>query len=389
MRILFCSMGGLGHTLPLIPMAQACLRLGHRVYWATSEDTRSHLHAHGIETTRLGAEPTLYSEQTHAQLPELLGLHGRDRASAFGPKFFQLIAQDTLDPLRRIVQEYKPDFIVYEPGLLSAPLVAAEHHIASIHHAFGIRRPLSRLHATALAVEPLWDHAGIPIPGYGSFGRSDFIDLTPPCLVADANPTQRRVWPMRVQSAHPAGQTQTNPLLEAWLAERAGEPLVYLSFGTVQHGNPMLKLAAQALAELPIRLLVTSADPMLAETLSPMGKRVLVCHFVSQALVLPHCQCVVSHAGSGTFLGALAAGVPQLALPQAADQFLNADALVQTATGLSLEPHQQTAQTIAAHAWQLLTLASFSARAGVVAREWAQMPSADAVAQAAFTPSTS
>ena len=47
--------------------------------------------------------------------------------------------------------------------------------------------------------------------------------------------------------------------------------------------------------------------------------------WVDQAEVLDRCTAVVSHAGSGTFLGALARGLPQLCLPLAADQFRNAE----------------------------------------------------------------
>ena len=39
---------------------------------------------------------------------------------------------------------------------------------------------------------------------------------------------------------------------------------------------------------------------------------------------------VVHHGGSGTMLGALAHGLPQLRRPQGADQFLNAEALLPT-----------------------------------------------------------
>jgi UDP:flavonoid glycosyltransferase YjiC (YdhE family) len=73
---------------------------------------------------------------------------------------------------------------------------------------------------------------------------------------------------------------------------------------------------------------------------------VTVARWVNQADVLPHCAAVVSHGGSGTFLGALGLGLPQLCLPQAADQFRNAAAAVTTGAGLALAPDAATPEAV-------------------------------------------
>ena len=46
--------------------------------------------------------------------------------------------------------------------------------------------------------------------------------------------------------------------------------------------------------------------------------------FIPQSLLLPHCDLVVSHAGSGSVIGALTHGLPMVLLPMGADQPLNA-----------------------------------------------------------------
>jgi UDP:flavonoid glycosyltransferase YjiC (YdhE family) len=48
---------------------------------------------------------------------------------------------------------------------------------------------------------------------------------------------------------------------------------------------------------------------------------------VAQSEVLPLVDLIVHHGGTGTVLGALEAGLPQLLLPQGADQFFNAEML--------------------------------------------------------------
>lgn len=63
---------------------------------------------------------------------------------------------------------------------------------------------------------------------------------------------------------------------------------------------------------------------------------VVIARYIPQDLLFPRCAVVISHGGSGTLLGALAAGIPQLCLPQAADQFRNARACTAASAGVDL-----------------------------------------------------
>lgn len=101
--------------------------------------------------------------------------------------------------------------------------------------------------------------------------------------------------------------------------------------------------------------------------------------YVPQVAQLPHCDLVVSHAGSGTFLSALALGLPQLCLPQGADQFLNAASITSTGAGLCLMPGEATADAVREAASRLLDEGSFRQAASQIGRSIAQMPSVDEV----------
>lgn len=103
-----------------------------------------------------------------------------------------------------------------------------------------------------------------------------------------------------------------------------------------------------------------------------------------QADLLPHVDVVVHHGGSGTTLGALTVGAPQLVLPQGADQFANADALVATGAGLRLLPHELSADAIADRTRTLLPHDGHAAHrdaAHAISEEIASMPSPEAVAR--------
>jgi UDP:flavonoid glycosyltransferase YjiC (YdhE family) len=76
--------------------------------------------------------------------------------------------------------------------------------------------------------------------------------------------------------------------------------------------------------------------------------------WVPQAELLPHVDVVVHHGGSGTTLGALTVGAPQLILPQGADQFANAYAVGAAGAGLPLLLDELSADAIAEPVRKLL-----------------------------------
>jgi len=88
---------------------------------------------------------------------------------------------------------------------------------------------------------------------------------------------------------------------------------------------------------------------------------------------------VISHAGSGTLLATMAAGIPQLCLPQGADQFRNAAACAGAGAGLALLGAESTQSAIASSVERLLAEDSFRAAAASLADEIGAMPDAAAL----------
>ena len=83
----------------------------------------------------------------------------------------------------------------------------------------------------------------------------------------------------------------------------------------------MISRAIAEIAPLDVDILVAvgpEGDPTL---LGEVPSNVHVERFVAQSAVLPMVDLIVQHGGIGTVLGALGAGLPQLVLPQGADQF--------------------------------------------------------------------
>lgn len=109
--------------------------------------------------------------------------------------------------------------------------------------------------------------------------------------------------------------------------------------------------------------------------------RVRVERYVPQTQVLPECDVIVSHAGSGTSVATLALGLPQLCLPQGADQFLNATAIASAGAGISLMSGEQEAEAIRDAVARLLDDSSFRDAAQRISVSIASMPSPDDVAE--------
>ena len=88
---------------------------------------------------------------------------------------------------------------------------------------------------------------------------------------------------------------------------------------------------------------------------------------------------MVSHAGSGTFLAALAAGLPQVVLPLAADQFVNAAAGVAAGAAIRVDSGAFEAAAVWGALLRLLGDPSYAPAAARVQDEIRAMPAPDHV----------
>ena len=181
------------------------------------------------------------------------------------------------------------------------------------------------------------------------------------------------------QHLAPAPVVSAVQALPELVTEDSSRPLVYVTFGTVFNDTTPLRAVAEGARALDVRLLVTvgpEADP---SDLGPQPPHVHVMRYIPQEQLLHHCKAVVSHAGSGTFLAAAAAGLPQLCAAQGADQYLNAEACSRSGIGISLPvPVAPTDVTVALE--RLLSEPAYKTAAFQMGRDIADMPTPDEVA---------
>jgi UDP:flavonoid glycosyltransferase YjiC (YdhE family) len=370
-RVLVSSTSGYGHVLPMVPLARAMLARGHDVLWATSADAAARVRGAGIETADAGMTETeigpVRADLRHARA----GLPPEELAAYVFPRMFGAArTPPMLAALLPIARQWAPDLLVHEQGEFAAPLVGTELGVPHVTHAFGGATPAETVAAAAERVAGLWAALGRDMPAYAGCYEHLYLDICPPSLQTVSLAHIRDVQPLQ-----PVSYTgdPTAPL-PTGLAGDDDRPLVYLTLGTVQDRSTVLRPVVAALAALDLRLLVTVGPLGDPDALGPQPSNVVVERYLPQTAVLPLCAAVVSHAGSGTVLGAAALALPQVCLPQGADQFRNACGIVRAGAGVALHPDQATPDAVAQAVHDVLTRPEHRVGAGEVRAEIEAMP---------------
>ena len=380
MKILFASSPGVGHVQPVIGLALAARRRGHAIAWATARDARSFLEAQSIEVFDAGAPFVECQNEYRARWPEKSMLKGRDIAGhAFPRQFGNVIASRMLPGLEHAISQWKPDLIINETGAVAAPLAARKFGVRHITHAFGLPMPASRLHHTANEIAPLWQAAGWDVPEFAGLYDHGAIEISAPSLqTACPNPVLAKKALLQRPSSVTAGPNDRLPdSLREFLNSRAGQPIIYVTFGTVFNKHTGIAAVLDAAAKISALIVATTGAGVSATPTKALARNVWIGDYVPQSLLLPLCSVVVSHAGSGTITGAISHGLPQLCLPQGADQFRNADALAACDAGVSLEGESVNESSIANAMQRLLDDSSFRHNAEKLKQEIAKMPTPD------------
>jgi MGT family glycosyltransferase len=166
----------------------------------------------------------------------------------------------------------------------------------------------------------------------------------------------------------PANVRVVGPRLDdpAWAGEwsppAGDDPLVLVGMSsTFMDHAEMLQRAATALGELPVRGLVTTGPSIALEAIEAPPNVTLV-ERAPHSEVLRHAKAVVTHAGHGTVLKALAAGVPVVAIPLGRDQLDNAARVAHHGAGLRLKPKAKP-EAIARAVRRVIEEPSFAANA--------------------------
>ncbi len=327
-RVLLGAFGDPGHAFPMIALGRALAARGNDVTLQTWTRWRDHVEAEGM---RFAPAPE-YAVFPYS--PEPLG-------------FYEAVVHATRDTMP-LIEQLAPDVVVADiltlaPGLAAEragiPLATLIPHVypAGEPH-FPIYSLGARLPRTA-AGRMAWRRAQVLIARGLELGRAELnetraqlglkaIDhhhggLSRELVLVGTFPQLEypRAWPAHV---HVVGPLMWEPPADDVEPPEGEGPLVLIAPSTAQDAeHRLLSAAVRGLADQPLRVLATWNRRPPPRPL-PVPRNASIVEWLSYARTMPRCDVVVTHAGHGTLVRALASGCAVVACPATGDMNENA-----------------------------------------------------------------
>ncbi len=378
-KIALAALPAFGHVYPLMPLGEALAAAGAEVRVAVGEPFLDRL-----------SLPTEQGIQPGVQLKDLAHLcfdtfpgTGDDMANRWLPTFFGWANPRLVMPeLRARWRADRPDLVIAEMTNFGAVAIAEELGIPCVVAGISHTHPGM---AAFVAVAAISEQE--PDPANPPWAQAEALAAANPRLrqpYLDPMPASLQFGRLDLLSEHlPIRPVAYNsPSDPTELPERTRPRRCYVTLGTVSWGAvDALRAALLGAAEHRESEVIVACGP--GSDLSALGdlpSNVRAFEFVAQSRLLPTCDLVVHHGGAGTMLASAAAGVPQLILPQGADQFINADVLERSGAGRSLAGQAATREAIAEQCAELLAGQVHGACESLAA-EIAARPSPESVAR--------
>ncbi len=344
--MLFAVPPGIGHVFPVVPLAWALRAAGHEVLVATAADGVAAVVRAGLPVvdTAPGLDVKAVfgaGQDTGRALAAQLREHGEEfvRSGGRTPDFvlglYARISDRMAGETVRLARYWRPDVVVHTADQGAGLLAACATGVPSVEHGINFVREDALPERFLPFLAETAARLGVPdrLPE-----RAALHVVPAEFLVGDGEG-----WPLRYVPYNAGG------VLPDWLCRPAERPRVLVTLGTVLPSLGGLGGVAPLLAataELDAEVLLAFGDGVDADALGPLPANTRLTGWVPLAALLASCSAIVHHGGSGTTLTALAAGVPQLVLPQAADQFVNAEVVAAHGLGVRRDPSEVDTATI-------------------------------------------
>jgi UDP:flavonoid glycosyltransferase YjiC (YdhE family) len=331
MRILFTFIGGSGHFRPLIPVARAAQAAGHTVAIAGAGGRGPEIAAAGF-TAFATSEPRTRMRAADRRTVEIPDPEADVRQLADG--FARRGARRHAAAILELARAWKPDVLVRDEVDFGTAIAAESLAIPCATVLVLAAGGFLRKEVVAEPLHELRSAYGLqPDPELAMLERHLVLSPFPPSFRNPRFPLSAHTFSFRTADASPVDTASRTPT-------------VYFTLGTVNNTTDLFSRVLAGLRELPVNVVVTVGERVDPGELGPLPGHVRVEQFIPQELLLPQCDLVVSHGGSGTVMGALAHGLPSVLFPLGADQPYNAQRCVDLGTGKVLDPVTVTSEEV-------------------------------------------
>jgi UDP:flavonoid glycosyltransferase YjiC (YdhE family) len=299
---------------------------------------------------------------TPQRLP-LVAIDTQRDMRAIGSGFGRRVARDRAADLLPLCADRKPDLLVCEEldfgAMIVAERLALPHATVLVIAAGGFVRP-------AFVAGPLdevrAEHGLPPDPELAMLSRHLVLSPFAPSYRDPEFPLPATAHSLRL--ATPAA------------ARRNATPTVYFTLGTIYNmeSGDLFQRVLAGLRDLPFDVVVTVGRDLDPVEFGLQPANVRIERFIPQASLLPHCDLVVSHGGSGSVVDALAHGLPMLLIPLGADQPLNATRCEALGVARALDAATATPNEVRDAVSHVLSDPSYRVRAERIRDEIAALP---------------
>ncbi|MEO8437450.1 MAG: glycosyltransferase, partial [Chloroflexota bacterium] len=375
-RVLFTCIIGFGHFYPLVPLARAFEKAGHEVAFATDPGFCGSVAETGFTAFPAGLDHAEAQRRFVAMTPGWDEVAPQDRAAYIMPGMFgQVRVPPMLADLAPLIARWRPDLLIHDSAEMAGAIAAEVVGLPHAEHSFGLLRPRRNRRRATDVLAPISASLGVPNPGVGGINGETYLDVCPPGLqfpeIADLK--------NRIALRPEEFETPPDPDFERWIAARSSRPLVYLTMGTIFNALDTFRTILAGLASERIHVVVTVGAAIDPADLGAAAAGHYIRRFIPQAEVLRQADLMISHGGSGAMLGVLNAAVPMLAIPQGADQFMNAARMSEAGVGLEILPDQLSPDAVRHAVERLLQDPGFATAACSLRAEIAAMPAPSSV----------
>lgn len=370
MRVLVACGGGYGHLHPHLPLAAALADAGHAVAFALPESFRQRVERAGFAAIPVPPDREEMMREVERRFPNWAATIPDQRFSLVHVGA-EIIAPMMLSPLLDALEEWRADLLVHGPAVYAGPLAARLAGIPSVNQSWGALLPLSELRLAAEALADLWKSHALPPPPFAGLFDYLYLDVAPPSL-QDPEIAE-------VGVAHPLRHTPLDAVgdedLPRWVASLSDRPTVCVTLGTFYNRlTNVFAAVLEGVRQEPVNVIALVGYDLGVDALGPQPDHVRVEHYVPLSLLLPHCDLLVTHGGSGSVLTALGEGVPLLVVPMGADQSANARRAEACGAGRWVAPSEARPARVRDEVAALLAEPGFRQAARGVRREMLAMP---------------
>ncbi|QTD96709.1 nucleotide disphospho-sugar-binding domain-containing protein [Streptomyces cyanogenus] len=376
MRVLFTPMAWPTHYYQMVGLAWAFRAAGHDVRVAGHPQLADPVTRTGIIAVTAGGDYDLIAGLAEAVKvrDELAREWNVTGPGQFPPDVLRKLldlrmvphiraAEDMAPDLVAFARGWRPDLVITDPVMYAAPLAAAAVSAPVVRHLWG--PDMSRkVGLPGNGVSAQEDHrAAWPqelADLYLRHGAEPAADIAVRTLDTCPESLQVPGVPHRVAMRY----TSYNGTAVApqWLLEPAERPRICVTWGsltTTMRGPEafLVPRVVEALADLDVEVILAlrAAD---RERLGPLPERMRVLVGMPLDLILPTCSAIIHQSGAGSTLTAALHGVPQVTVPQIADQGLVSERLAGTGAGIVLDGDNLGAQAVQEAVRQVLDSAA-------------------------------